>query len=71
MVRYGLILGLDKAVRLRIISNPILTPKGAIKGPEIRTTVRATFAKRTSGTFDRTFASAPAMGCNERDAEVD
>ena len=33
MARYGLILKQDRAIWLRIISKPLLTPKGAIKDP--------------------------------------
>ena len=33
MARYGLILKLEKALWLRIIFKPLLTPKGAIKDP--------------------------------------
>ena len=35
MARYELILKQDGAIWLRIISKPLLTPKGAIKDPQI------------------------------------
>ena len=34
MARYGLTLRLDGALWIRIISGPLLTQKGAIKGPK-------------------------------------
>ena len=38
MARYGLILKQDGAIRLRIISKPLLTPEGAIKDQRKPTT---------------------------------
>ena len=41
MARYELILKLDGALWLRIISKPLLTPKGAIKDPKISNKVKS------------------------------
>ena len=53
MARYELILRLDGALCLSIISKPLLTPKGAIKDPKIQQKVKKVCATSANGLTTR------------------